>query len=102
LRVYHLALEFLDAVVAAQIADTTFRDHARRSAKSTALNIAEGAGRVTRADKARCFTHARGECGEAASAVEIAARSGDASHEDAERVVALADEIIAMLTGLIR
>ncbi len=41
--------------------DAKLRDEALRSAKGMCLNIAEGAGRVTRADKARAFTIARGE-----------------------------------------
>ena len=42
------------------------------------LNCAEGAGRVTRGDKARAFAIARAECVEASAAVEIAALCGDA------------------------
>jgi hypothetical protein len=66
------------------------------------LNCAEGAGRVTRADKARAFTVARGEAVEAAAAVENAALMGAAKVEDAERVAVLADRVIAMLTPLVR
>lgn len=73
-----------------------------RAAQSTCLNCAEGAARVTRADKARAFTIARGECVEAAAAIEIAAVCGTAKHEDAERVAILADKLVAMLTRLIR
>jgi four helix bundle protein len=69
---------------------------------SVCLNCAEGAGRVTRADKARAFTVARGEAVEAAAAVEIAAVLGDASEADALRVALLVDRIVRMLTGLIR
>ena len=66
------------------------------------LNIAEGAGRVTRADKARAYTIARGECVECAAALEIAALLGEAHAEDAARVAVLANTVIAMLTRLIR
>ena len=68
---------------------------------ASAANCAEGAGRVSRADKARAFTVARGECVEAAAAIEIAALLGDASAEDAHRVAVLADRVVAMLTRLI-
>ena len=78
------------------------RDEALRAVKGVGCNIAEGAGRTTRADKARAFTIARGECVEAAAAIEIAALLGDASAEDARRVAVLADRVVAMLTGLIR
>ena len=91
----------LIAVRDARIRDAKLRDEALRSAKSVCLNCAEGAGRVTRADKARAFTVARGECVEAAAAIEVAALLGDASEEDAHRVAVLADRIVAMLTRLI-
>ena len=91
----------LVAVRDARIRDAKLRDEALRSAKSVCLNCAEGAGRVTRADKARAFTVARGECVEAAAAIEVAALLGDASEADAQRVAVLADRVVAMLTRLI-
>jgi four helix bundle protein len=99
---YHVAVELLCAVKAANVRDAKLRDEAMRSAKSTCLNCAEGAGRVTRADKARAFAIARGEAVEAVAAVEIAALSGDASHEAAARCVAIAGRLVALLTGLAR
>jgi four helix bundle protein len=100
LRAYGAAVELLVAVRAAKVRDAGLRDQALRSAKSACLNVAEGAGRVSRADKARVFAIARAEAGEAAAAVEIAALSGDA--EDAAPVLAAANAVVAMLTGLIR
>jgi four helix bundle protein len=76
---YGVAKEFLIAVMAAKIRDAKLRDEATRAAKAACLNCAEGAGRVTRADKARAFTIARGEVAEAAAAVEIAALCGGVS-----------------------
>jgi four helix bundle protein len=99
---YHVAVDFLLAVKAAQIKDAKLRDEATRSAKSACLNTAEGAGRVTRPDKARAFAIARGETVEAAAAVEIAALTGDANAEAAARCVVIADRLVALLTGLIR
>src|SRR5882757_10097465 len=101
LVVFGLAREMLVAVRDAHIRDAKLRDEALRAAKGMCLNIAEGAGRVTRADKARAFTIARGECVEAAAAIEVAALLGDASAEDAHRVAVLADRVVAMLTRLI-
>ena len=72
----------LVAVRDAHIRDAKLRDEALRSAKGMCLNIAEGAGRVTRADKARAYTIARGEAVECAAALEIAALLGDASAEE--------------------
>ena len=102
LRVYGIALEMLVLVRDAQIRDVKLRDEALRAAKGACLNIAEGAARVTRADKARAFTIARGEIVEACAALEIAALLDSARKEDAERVAALADGIVAILTRLIR
>ena len=96
------AVELLQAVRAANIRDAKLRDEAMRSAKSACLNCAEGAGRVSRADKARAFAIARGECVEAAAAVEIAALSGDADPDAAQRCVILADRVVRLLTGFIR
>ncbi len=99
---YGVARDLLLAVRAAEIRDAKLRDEALRSAKSAALNCAEGAGRVSRADKARAFTIARGEAVEAAAAVEIAALCGEARAEAAREVARLANRLVALLTGLVR
>jgi four helix bundle protein len=75
LHVYRKALELLAAVRAAQVTDAKLRDEALRAAKGVCLNIAEGSGRVSRADKARVYAIARVECVECVecvAAVEIA------------------------------
>jgi four helix bundle protein len=99
---YSVARELLVAVLGCRIRDAKLRDEALRSAKSTCLNCAEGAGRVTRADKARSFGIARAEAVEAAAAVEIAALCGDAAAEPAREVARIADRLVALLTGLVR
>jgi len=102
LLAYGAALQLLATVRQARIRDSYLRDHAMRAAKSACLNAAEGAGRVTRADKARAFTIARGEACEAAACVEIAVAAGDAEASALEGVVACADRFVAMTTALIR
>ena len=97
-----MALELLAEVRAAQVRDPKLRDESLRSAKSACLNAAEGAGRVSRPDKARSFAIARAEAGEAAAAVEIAASCGDASPAASARVNQVAHRLVALLTGLIR
>ena len=101
LRAYGIAVDLLDAVRAANIRDRKLRDEALRAAKSTCLNVAEGAGRFTRADKARAYTVARDELVEAVAAVEIAARVGEARAEGVAPVVKLGNLLYAMLTRLI-
>ena len=102
LRAYGVAVRLLEAVRSAEVRDATLRDHAMRSAKSACLNAAEGAGRVSRRDKARAFTIARGEACEAAAAVEIAVAAGDAKSEALGAVLEHADHFVAMMTALIR
>ena len=101
LRAYGTALGFLRAVQDARIRDRDLRTQALRAAKSVCLNLAEGAGRVTRADKARAYTVARGELLEAIAAVEIAHESGDARREAVSRVLALGAGLYAVLTKLV-
>jgi len=99
---YGVSVELLLAVKAANIRDAKLRDEAVRAAKGTCLNCAEGAGRVSRADKARVFAIARGEAVEAVAAVEIAAHAGDTTQQAAERCVVIGHRLVALLTGLIR
>ena len=99
---FGVAKELLLAVRACQIRDAKLRDEASRSSKSACLNTAEGAGRVTRADKARAFAIARAEAVEAAAAVEIAVLCGDCAEEPAAVVARVADRLVALLTGLCR
>ena len=100
LRAFGAAVELLAAVRDARVRDAGLREQAMRSAKSCCLNVAEGAGRVSRADKARVFGIARAEAVEAAAAVEIAALCGEAI--DPAQVLVAADAVVARLTGLIR
>jgi len=99
---YHVAVELLLVVKAAEIRDAKLRDEALRAAKSAVLNVAEGAGRVTKADKARAFTIARGEGLEAFAALETAALVGDAAAAHVERALPIAQRLYALLTGLVR
>ena len=102
LLAYQVAVELLLAVKAANVRDAKLRDEATRAAKSACLNAAEGAGRVTRADKARAFAVARAEACEAAAAVEIAIAAGDADAAALGPVLRHADAFVAMMTRLIR
>ena len=102
LLAYGVAMQLLDAVREARIRDSHLRDQAMRAAKSACLNAAEGAGRVSRADKARAFAIARAEACEAAAAVEIAIAAGDADARALDAVVEHADRFVAMTTRLIR
>src|SRR5260370_33251360 len=102
LLAYGVAMKLLEAVRDAKIRDSPLRDQAMRAAKSACLNAAEGAGRVSRPDKARAFAIARAEACEAAAAVEIAVAAGDADPRALDAVLAHADASVAMTTRLIR
>ncbi len=95
-------MELLKVVRDAGIRDSKLADQALRAAKSACLNCAEGAGRVSRADKARVFAIARGEAIEAVAAVEIAAIAGDADPEAPARCLPIANRLVALLTAFIR
>jgi four helix bundle protein len=97
-----VGVELLVALRAAKIQDTKLRDECLRAAKGVCCNIAEGAGRVTRADKARAFTVARGEVIEAFAALEVAAHCGEALEADVARCRDLTERVYSMLTALIR
>ncbi|MBI5069539.1 MAG: four helix bundle protein [Deltaproteobacteria bacterium] len=101
LLAWHAARDFLLAVQGCSLRSAHLRDQALRAAQSAALNCAEGAGRVSRADKARAFAIARAECVEAAAAVEIAAFSGEVGEARLAEVLRLADRLVALLTGLV-
>jgi four helix bundle protein len=102
LHAFGVAKELLLAVKSADVRDAHLRDQATRALQSACLNCAEGAARVTRADKARAFTIARGEAVEAAAAIKIAALCGTAKQPDSDRVAVIVDRLVAMLTRLIR
>ena len=102
LKAYGVAVKVVIAVRDAKVSDASLRDQAMRAAQSAALNAAEGAGRVTKADKARAFTIARGECVEACAAIEIASVCGATSAERYAVVASIASDLYAMLTGLVR
>ena len=99
---FSVAKELVLAVIAGKITDATLRDQALRAAKSASLNTAEGASRLTNADKKRVFAIARAEAAEAATAVEaaVACDAVTAAHEEAVRRIA--DRLYGMLSGLLR
>jgi len=99
---YRLALELLSQVREMQIADVRLRDQIIRAAKSVCLNIAEGAGRGSDADKKRVYAIARGECCEAAAAIDVARAAGDCDSTGGSAARATAGRVYALLTGLMR
>lgn len=80
LDVYRLALDFL--VFAHQVLETLPRgrahlsDQLTRASTSIVLNIAEGAGKHSKADKRRYYLSARGSATESAALLDVLCRLG--------------------------
>jgi four helix bundle protein len=78
------------------------KDQLRRSGAAAVRHIAEAASREHARDKAARFSVARGECGECASAIEMALAIGLVASGRAASLLALADRLAGLLLGLIR
>ncbi len=77
------------------------REQARKSAISVALNLAEGAGRTSLADKRRAYGIAFGELCEVAAALELSLdlrATSEAEARDSLLVVARLHAMLARLT----
>ena len=102
LNAYQEARKLLECIRDSEISDARLRDQAIRAGTSVCLNIAEAAGRTGVADRARVFAIARGECCEAAAALDIALAAGRCRTDVAAAGAAHARAAYALLTGLIR
>jgi four helix bundle protein len=85
-----------------RVEDLKLRDQVSRASKSICLNIAEAVGRVSDADRRRVYAIARGECCEAAAAIDIAVATGECDPARGRAARASAGRLYALLTGLIR
>src|SRR5216684_5137643 len=81
LLAYQLAIRLLEQIQQMKVMDARLRDQLLRASKSVCLNIAEGVGRFSDADKKRVYAIARGECCEAAAAIDIARVAGECDPE---------------------
>ncbi len=73
----------------------------RRSSVSVASNIAEGAGRISSAEKIKFFVIARGSLMELDTQIEIAAQLGYCLKQPVEDCRALLNSVSRLLNGLI-
>ena len=99
---YRVSIELIGQVQAMTVNDVRLRDQLLRAARSVALNIAEGAGRLSDADKKRVYSIARGECCETAAAIEVALACRDCDPDRANLARETAGRVYALLTGLLR
>src|SRR5229473_483015 len=102
LLAYQLAIRLLEQIQQMKVMDARLRDQLLRASKSVCLNIAEGVGRFSDADKKRVYAIARGECCEAAAAIDIARVAGECDPEQGRTAREIAGRVYALLTGLIR
>ena len=106
LHVYQRAIEFL--AFTTSLADAIPRGNAERidqllrSSESVVRNIAEGAGRWSRADCAKHYKIARGEAMESAASLDVLRVRSLIETEQYKRGIALLEEVVAMLTTMIR
>ena len=105
LDVYQRSIEFL-AFVHGLLprlpkGNADLADQLRRSAQSTPQNIAEGAGRTSKPDKAKHYTIARGSAMESASHLDVMRLAGLVDGEQYVLGTQLLERVVAMLTKLI-
>jgi four helix bundle protein len=102
LRAFGAAVELLELVRAARITDRVLRDQALKAAKSACANVAEGAGRVLKGDKARAYGIARAEAIDAVALTEIAMCAGEARCELLGALTGKGNHLDALPCALIR
>jgi four helix bundle protein len=78
------------------------RDQLDRASTSVPLNIAEGNGKFTSADRCRFFDNARGSALECSACLDVLVAKGKALAPDVDQGKEMLVEIASMLFGLIR
>jgi len=100
---YRLAIEFqalAGGLLPRRAGLAALRDQLDRASVSIALNIAEGAGRFSPADKARFYAIARGSATECAAIVDVVLSRGLGSVSACRQARSLLVRIVQMLTRL--
>jgi four helix bundle protein len=105
LDVYKCSIEYLSTVRAIYTSlgrgNADLADQLRRASQSIVQNIAEGAGRASRADKAKHFTIARGSAMECAAHLDVIRIEALMEGHQYEHVTELLARIVSMLTRMI-
>lgn len=106
LDVYRLSIEFLawalNVIKALPRGESGLRRQFKEAAVSVPLNIAEGVGRPSPADRARCHAIARGSALECGALVDVCVVDGHISEPQALHGKALLVRVVAMLTKMCR
>ncbi len=104
LDAYRVSLEFqqLAARLCRGRGLGALRDQLDRASVSVCLNIAEGAGRSSAAEKSHFFSIARGSATESGAALDLLLARGLVTASDHRRARSLLIRIVSMLAGLMR
>ena len=106
LHVYQRAIEFLalaiDIVGELPRGHATRADQLVRAAESVVRNIAEGAGRWSKADSSKHYKIARGEAMECAASLDVLKLRELVAQQRYDRGIELLEEVVAMLTKMIK
>ena len=105
LIVYQRSLEFIEFVnklLSFSSTKLNVYDQLDRAATSIPLNIAEGTGKYTSKDKCRYYDIARGSALECAACLDVLIKRKMITKEICEQGKNLLQEIVSMLTGLIK
>jgi four helix bundle protein len=104
LDVYQRSIEFLSftrrVLVRIPKGNADLVDQLRRAAQSIPQNIAEGAGKFGRADKARFYAIARGSAMESAAHLDVMRIEELIDEEHHKRGTELLERVVAMLTKM--
>lgn len=104
LRVYQRSIEFLavtiEIIAGLPKGHAELADQLLRAAQSQPRNIVEGAGRRTKVDQARFYTHARGSAMEAAATLDTMRVMKLIDDLAYSRGIELLEGIVAMLTKM--
>ena len=80
----------------------TRADQLVRAAESVVRNIAEGAGRWSKADSSKHYKIARGEAMECAASLDVLKLRELVAQQRYDRGIELLEEVVAMLTKMIK
>ena len=101
LDVYRVALEFqVQAAALALRCDSVTRDQLRRASLSCVLNVAEGAGQRSRAQKRHLYSIARGSAMECAAIIDVLRVREVAAPAECRQARVRLVRIVQMLTRL--
>ena len=97
-----LNIDLLKYLYSCSDVDPYLKDQIKRSTLSVALNLAEGTGRESNADKRHYFVMARSSCFESVATLQMILELSSFSKENYQDYYSRYTEVIKMLFGLIK